>query len=86
MFEALMLLCFGAAWPISIVKSLRVRAVGSKSLPFLLIVAVGYAAGIAHKLTHSHDNVLWLYVLNLAMVLVDTGLYMRNKRACELAA
>jgi hypothetical protein len=32
-FEIAMLVCFGAAWPVSIYKSLKTRAVAGKSLP-----------------------------------------------------
>jgi hypothetical protein len=83
MFEALMLVFFGAAWPISIARALRVRAVGSKSLMFVVMNAAGYIAGIVHKLQHSHDWVLWLYFANLLMVAIDAGLYVRNKRFVE---
>jgi hypothetical protein len=80
MFEALMLLCFGFAWPISIYKSYTTKALGSKSLLFLAVIATGYASGIIHKITHSYNYVLWLYILNLTMVLVDIVLYVRNMR------
>ena len=46
----LMLVCFGLAWPFSIAKSLRTRQVGSKSLVFLVVVFVGYVAGVLHKI------------------------------------
>jgi len=80
-FEALMLVCFGASWPFSIYKSWKSRNVGSKSLVFLILVLVGYAAGIVHKLLYSPDLVLSLYILNFVMVAVDIALYVRNTRA-----
>jgi hypothetical protein len=80
-FEALMLLCFGASWPFSIYKSWKTREVGSKSLVFLVLVLVGYAAGITHKLLYSPDLVLSLYILNFLMVATDIALYVRNTRA-----
>jgi hypothetical protein len=79
-FEIIMLLCFGAAWPFSIYKSVKTRQTGSKSLPFLLIVLAGYAAGILHKVFTKMDMVIIMYALNLVMVLVDTLLYMRNRK------
>lgn len=79
-FEALMLVCFGASWPFSIYKSWTTKQVGSKSLVFLVLVMVGYAAGMAHKILYSPDLVLGLYALNFLMVAVDTGLYLRNRR------
>ena len=78
-FEIAMLVCFGAAWPVSIYKSLSTRAVAGKSLVFLIIVLVGYAAGILHKLLFHYDAVIFLYLLNAAMVSLDIVLYLRNR-------
>jgi hypothetical protein len=78
-FEIAMLVCFGAAWPVSIYKSLRTRAVAGKSLPFLVIVFVGYIAGILHKLLFRYDLVIFLYALNALMVGFDMFLYLRNR-------
>ena len=79
-FETLMLLCFGAAWPFSIYKSYRSQTSQGKSLPFLLIVFVGYISGILHKLYDNYDVVIYLYALNLVMVGTDILLYLRNRR------
>ena len=79
-FEIIMLICFGAAWPLSIVKSYKSRTTAGKSVWFLVIIAVGYAAGITHKMLHSRDYVIFLYGLNGLMVLVDIVLYWRNSR------
>jgi hypothetical protein len=78
-FEITMLVCFGAAWPVSIYKSLKTRAVAGKSLFFLIIVLVGYAAGVLHKLIFHYDLVIFLYLLNAVMVSVDIVLYLRNR-------
>jgi len=78
-FEITMLVCFGAAWPVSIYKSLRTRAVAGKSLFFLLIVFVGYLAGILHKIVFHYDLVIFLYGLNALMVGIDIVLYLRNR-------
>ncbi len=79
-FEAIMLLCFGISWPISIYKSYTSRKVGSKSIVFLYAILTGYVAGIINKLLYSPDIVLALYILNLIMVAIDTLLYYRNVR------
>ena len=81
-YEAVMLICFGAAWPFSIVKSWRSRSSKGKSVFFLLVVLAGYAAGILNKVTGglSRDPVLALYVLNALMVSADIALYLRNRR------
>jgi uncharacterized membrane protein YbjE (DUF340 family) len=78
-FEIGMLVCFGAAWPVSIWKSLKTRQVAGKSLPFLVIVLVGYAAGILHKIVFRFDPVIYLYILNALMVTIDIILYLRNR-------
>ena len=77
-FEVVMLVCFGAAWPVSICKSYQSRTTAGKSVVFLVIVEIGYIAGICFKLTGTLDYVIALYVLNAGMVLVDIGLYRRN--------
>lgn len=79
-FEIIMLLCFGAAWPFSIYRSYMSRSTKGKSIIFLIIVIFGYAAGITHKIFNSYDNVIWFYVLNMTMVTIDAFLYGRNKR------
>ncbi len=79
-FEIIMLVCFGAAWPFSIYRSYRSRATGGKSVFFLLVILAGYVAGIANKLFYRFDNVVYLYVLNFAMVSVDTALWFRNRK------
>lgn len=79
-FEAIMLLCFGAAWPFSIARSVRSRSTHGKSLVFLLILIVGYISGIINKILYSNDIVLYLYILNLAMVSTDALLWVRNRR------
>jgi hypothetical protein len=78
-FEIIMLVCFGAAWPFSIYKSARTRQVQGKSLLFLVIVLVGYVAGVLHKLLYHYDWVVFLYALNGTMVSIDISLYVRNR-------
>ncbi len=82
-FEIIMLICFGAAWPFSIRRSLTSRSVQGKSLAFLIILLFGYSAGIIHKLCYSYDKVIILYVLNFIMVGIDTLLYLRNTNAMK---
>lgn len=79
-FEAIMLLCFGLAWPFSIIRSIRSLSTKGKSLFFLLIIETGYISGTIHKLMYSMDLVLVLYILNGLMVLTDIILYFINRR------
>lgn len=84
-FEATMLICFGAAWPVSIYKSYKSRTNDGKSLLFLIVVAIGYLSGVTHKLIYNFDLVIYLYIANAIMVFADIALYYRNKSlACEL--
>ena len=91
--EIIMILCFGASWPFNVAKSFRARTARGKSLLFLLLIEVGYLAGIAAKLTNpvymaafgEKWYVLFFYVLNFAMVGTDVILYFRNHRLDKLA-
>ncbi len=78
-FEIVMLVCFGAAWPFSIYKSWRTREVRGKSPLFLVVVLPGYASGVLHKFTYHYDWVVFLYMLNEAMVSADIALSVRNR-------
>jgi len=79
-FEAIMLICFGTAWPFSIYKSYTSRSNAGKSIFFLLVVLTGYLSGMLHKLIYSFDPVIYLYMLNFCLVSTDIILYFRNKR------
>ena len=86
LLEITMLICFGAAWPISIYKSWTSRSSKGKSLLFLAVIVIGYAAGIGKCLLGgAHWSVLALYVVNVCMVCADIALFFRNS-ACEHAA
>ena len=76
-FEALMLVCFGVSWPISIAKSIRTKVVTGKSPLFMSIVCIGYTSGIIHKIIYSFDWIIWLYAFNLTMVIIDLTLYFK---------
>ena len=79
-FEIIMLVCFGAAWPFSLYKSYVTRDTKGKSIVFLYIVVIGYMSGILHKLMYSRDFVVFLYTLNMLMVSADIVLYYRNRK------
>lgn len=86
--EVVMIVSFGASWPLNVIKSYKSRTTKGKSLPFLCLIFFGYIAGIASKLMneaymmsiHSKWYVLFFYVLNLIMVGADLCLYVRNYR------
>ena len=77
-FEIIMLVCFGAAWPFSIYKSYKAKSTQGKSASFLIIILIGYAAGILNKIFYNFDNVIYLYALNMIMVALDLVLYIGN--------
>ncbi len=87
-FEILMIVSFGASWPLNVIKSYKARTAKGKSLPFLLLIFFGYIAGIISKFINpvymasvsEKWYVLFFYFLNLTMVGVDLLLYVRNKR------
>lgn len=88
LLEALMILCFGLSWPISIRKSWISRTAKGKSLFFEFFIWIGYIFGIVRKfmLLHAATGPLgWLfylgwafYFLNLIEITIDMLLYFRN--------
>ncbi|MBQ3114794.1 MAG: hypothetical protein IJC06_01525 [Clostridia bacterium] len=82
LFEILMIVMFGASWPINAMKSYKARTTKGKSLPFLLLIFVGYIFGITSKLIAVSFKwyVMFFYVLNFIMVGIDILLYVRNYR------
>ena len=80
--EILMVVSFGASWPMNVMKSYKARTTKGKSLGFLVLIFIGYICGIISKLTADsyHWNVLFFYVLNMCMVGIDLLLYARNYR------
>ena len=84
--EVVMIVRFGASWPLNVIKSYKARSTKGKSLAFLCLIFFGYIAGILSKLLNesymmslaSKWYVLFFYVLNLIMVGTDLCLYARN--------
>ena len=79
--EAMMLLCFGFSWPISLVNNYRTRTARGMSLPFILLIMFGYVCGLTGKLiAHNISYVLVVYIFNLCMVSLNLVVYFRNRR------
>ncbi|MBN2364278.1 hypothetical protein JXL83_09115 [candidate division WOR-3 bacterium] len=85
-FEGVMLVCFGSAWPFSIWKSFSSKNNEGKSLPFLWIIFIGYLCGITHKILAVPDKITFLYALNALMVLTDITLFYRNRTFANKSA
>ena len=67
--EAVMLVCFGLAWPMANLRMLRTRQATGKGSGFTSLILLGYLSGAASKVMMSSDGsalapVFWLYVLN----------------------
>lgn len=91
--EIIMIVSFGASWPLNVMKSYKARTTKGKSLPFLLLILFGYIAGIASKFVNEAYManigqkwyVLFFYVLNFIMVSADLVMYIRNYRLDKAA-
>ena len=84
--EIIMIVSFGASWPLNVMKSYKARSTKGKSLAFLLLILFGYVAGILSKFLNPEFNfaakwyVVFFYILNFIMVAADTALYYGNYR------
>ncbi len=86
--EVIMIVSFGASWPLNVIKSYKSRTAKGKSPAFLCLVLFGYIAGIISKFLNqsymasfsSKWYVLFFYILNFIMVAADLCLYIRNRR------
>lgn len=85
--EAIMLVCFGCSWPLNLYKSITSKTTKGKSLIFLILIDVGYMAGMASKIVMNNPDwwsnkwwVFMLYCINFSMVLADIILYFINKK------
>lgn len=86
--EIIMVVSFGASWPLNVIKSYKARTTKGKSLGFLCLILFGYIAGITSKLVNeaymanfaSKWYVLFFYVLNFIMVFTDLMIYIRNHK------
>lgn len=84
--EVIMIVSFGASWPLNVIKSYKARTVKGKSLGFLCLIFFGYIAGILSKFLNesymvsfsSKWYVLFFYFLNLIMVGADLCIYVKN--------
>ena len=91
--EIIMIVSFGASWPLNVMKSIKSKSTKGKSLPFLCLIFFGYIAGIASKFMNDAYMaafaekwyVLFFYCLNLIMVGLDLILYAINYRRDKAA-
>ena len=81
-FEFGMLACFGFSWPFAIIKTVRTKNPSGKSRGFFILVIAGYLCGCVSRIMRTDnliDSVLWLYIVDLLMVLADFLLCMHYR-------
>ena len=77
--ETVMLVCFGFSWPLNVMKAYKAKTAKGTSLPFIMLIIIGYISGISAKLISGQINyVLIAYILNLAIVSLNVIVYFRN--------
>ena len=77
--EAIMLICFGLSWPTNAYKNFKARTAAGTSWQFILLITLGYFAGIAAKFVSGTINwVLAVYFLNVVCIATNWVVYFRN--------
>lgn len=83
--EMIMVICFGLSWPISIIKTLKMKCSTGKSPLFISFIVFGYICGIISKILFSIENdtkltyVFIFYCINLVMTSFDLSLLLYYK-------
>lgn len=83
--EAIMLIMFGFSWPFNLLKSIRSKSTKGKSLLFLILIDIGYVAGITSKFFNT--SFVWatdwwvfaIYIINFLFVSADLTMYFINR-------
>lgn len=77
--EAIMLICFGLSWPMNAYKNFKARTAAGTSWQFILLITLGYFAGIAAKFVSGTINwVLAVYFINVVCIAANWVVYFRN--------
>lgn len=81
LLESTMLICFGLSWPMNLAKNIKAKSAKNMSLQFILLIIIGYIAGISAKIyNHRFNYVLLVYLLNLVVVSANVIVYFINRR------
>lgn len=79
--HAIMLICFGFSWPINLIKNIKLKSAKIMNLPFLILIIVGYIAGITSRIIdYKFGYVFVIYVINLCVVSANLIVYFINRR------
>ena len=91
--EFFMLFAFGFSWPFAIARTWRAgrsgAGVAGKSPMFMVIVLCGYVGGILARLLDAapaNDWLVWVYLVDMALVSTDLALYLHFSRKGVCAA
>ena len=84
-FEALMLVCFGAAWPFSIYRMIKTKRAHGKSQLFLSVILAGYIFGLLFQYFGTRNAVIFLYLFNIILVSVDLFLTVKYSQTSQAA-
>ena len=84
--EVTMLVLFGISWPFNLIKSIKTKSTKGKSLLFLILIDLGYVAGVTSKFFS--ETFVWatdwwvfmIYVINFMFVSADLIMYFINKQ------
>ncbi len=86
LLEAIMLICFGLSWPVSLVKNIRSGTAKGMSILFILLIIIGYISGISAKIYSGNVNYVFaVYIWNLVLVLGNLLVFFVNKHKDSLA-
>lgn len=83
--EAVMIVLFGISWPCNLAKSIRSKTTKGKSLLFLVLIDLGYLAGLTSKFfseTFFWNTDWWIFVIysiNFTLVTFDLIVYFINR-------
>ncbi|MCI8783319.1 MAG: hypothetical protein HFG83_04705 [Dorea sp.] len=81
LLESTMLICFGLSWPMNLAKNIKAKSARNMSLQFILLIIIGYIAGISAKIyNHRFNYVLVVYLLNLIVVSANVVVFFINRR------
>lgn len=81
-----MLICFGCSWPLSVYKNIKAKSAKAMSLQFILLIIIGYVAGITAKIMRGMYNyVLVMYIINIVIVSANVVVYFINRRYDRMA-
>ena len=85
--EFFMLFAFGFSWPFAIARTWRSgrsgAGVAGKSPMFMIIVLCGYVGGILARLLDAepgNDWLVWVYLVDMALVSTDLALYLHYSK------